>query len=109
MQLFNSGLFWFVEGVLFVIAVLGFRAWALDRGVRLTPTRWILVLLWAGLAGFSISFVGTSLGEGEPTAAARGGLLFGLVTIVSGVGLWRFLISGASLAGSTAAEPQGEG
>ena len=100
MQIFNSGFFWFVEGILFVVAVLGFRAWARDRGIRLTPTRWALVLMWAFLAGFCIAFVGTSFGEGEPTAAARGGLLFGLVAILSGVGLWRFLVSGASGVGA---------
>lgn len=106
MQLFNSGWFWFVEGILLVIAVMGFRAWAQDRGVRLSPVRWMLVLLWAGLAGFCFAFVGTSFGEGEPTAATRGGLLFGLVTILSGVGLWRFLMVGDVEAG---ADGGGEG
>ena len=96
MHLFNSGWFWFVEGVLFVFAVMGFRAWAQDRGIRLSPVRWTLVLLWAGLAGFCFAFIGTSFGEGEPTAATRGGLLFGLITILSGVGLWRFLVAGAA-------------
>jgi len=95
MQVFNSGLFWFIEGILAVLIILGFRAWALDRGIRLSAIRWILVVLWLGLAGFCFAFVGTSLGEGEPTAATRGGLLFGLITIFAGVGLWRFLLAGA--------------
>ena len=33
MEFFTSGLFWFLEGVLACIVVLGFKAWMKDRGV----------------------------------------------------------------------------
>lgn len=95
MRIFDSGLFWFVEGILFVVVILAFRAWAADRGVLLKWWKWILFVLWLGLAGFTIAFVGTSFGEGEPVAATRGGLLFGLMTIIAGVGLWRVVLSGS--------------
>ena len=39
--------------------------------------------------------LGTSFGEGEPTAAIRGGLLFGFAAILSGVAIWRVLLIGA--------------
>ena len=91
MAFFNSGTFWFIEGILAVVVFLAFRAWMEDRGVRLTWWKWILVGLWVLLAGATIAFVGTSLGERETTAAFRGGILFGLVTVVSAVGLWRLL------------------
>ena len=95
MQIFNSGLFWFAEGILFVVVVLSFKAWAQDRGLSMPNWKWLLFLLWLALAGFTIAFVGTSFGEGEPVAATRGGLLFGLITIIAGVGLWRILMVGA--------------
>lgn len=94
MQIFNSGLFWFVEGILFVVVIMAVRAWAQDRGLPMPVWKWALFLLWIALAGFTIAFVGTSFGEGEPVAATRGGLLFGLLSIISGVGMWRVLLRG---------------
>lgn len=94
MQVFNSGFFWFVEGILFVVILLAVRAWARDRGLAMPPWKWALFLIWLFFAGFTIAFAGTSFGEGEPTAGLRGGLLFGLVTIIGGVGVWRVLVAG---------------
>jgi hypothetical protein len=105
MQIFNSGFFWFVEGILVVIMVLGLRAWAEDRGIPMPPWKWVLFFLWILVVGFTVAFVGTSFGEGEPTAATRGGLLFGLISIISGVAVWRLLVRGAdSDVGSAAPE-----
>ena len=95
MQIFNSGFFWFIEGVLFVVVVMAMKAWARDRGLRMPVWKWVLSLIWMLLAGFTIAFVGTSFGEGESVAGTRGGLLFGAITIIAGVGLWRVLLSGA--------------
>jgi len=94
MRFFNSGLFWFVEGVLAVLAFMGFKTWMEDRGVAMRWWKWILFALWVLLAGFTIAFVGTSLGENEPRAALRGGILFGVLTAAAGVGLWRLLHRG---------------
>jgi hypothetical protein len=95
MQFFNSGLFWFAEGILFVVVVLSIRSWARGKRIPMPAWKWALFLLWVAFAGFTLAFVGTSFGEGEPVAGTRGGLLFGLITIVSGVGLWRLLSAGA--------------
>ena len=95
MRIFDSGLFWFVEGILFVVVILAARAWAQDRGLPMPIWKWVLFLIWIALAGFAIAFVGTSFGEGEPVAATRGGLLFGLITIIAGVGLWRVMLAGS--------------
>ena len=94
MKFFNSGLFWFIEGVLATLVVLGFKAWMEDRGVKMNWWKWCLFGLWILMAGFTIAFVGTSIGENELTAAFRGGILFGVISIVSGVGLWRLLNRG---------------
>ena len=94
MQIFNSGLFWFVEGILFCVIVLALRAWSRDRSIPLPWWKWLAFGVWDLLAGFTIAFVGTSFGEGEPTAAMRGGLLFGLVSVIAAVGLWRLWMIG---------------
>lgn len=94
MGFFNSGLFWFIEGMLTVLAILGFRAWMEDRGVALFWWKWILLVFWVLFAGFTIAFVGTSIGEGEIVAAFRGGILFGLLTLVSGIWIWKAIHSG---------------
>jgi len=91
MSIFNSGFFWFIEGILTCLVILGIKTWAKDRGIRLTWWKWFLILLWFSLAGFTLAFVGTSLGENEPIAALRGGVLFGVLTIILGVAFWRLL------------------
>ena len=96
MQIFNSGFFWFVEGILFVVMIMGVREWARGKKVPMTAWKWALFLAWVLFAGFTIAFVGTSFGEGEATAAIRGGLLFGLIAVIGGVGVWRVLRTGAT-------------
>jgi hypothetical protein len=95
MQIFNSGSFWFVEGILFCVVVLALRAWSRERAIPLTWWKWVAFGFWVLLAGFTLAFVGTSLGEGEPTAAVRGGLMFGLVSVIAAVALWRVWMIGA--------------
>lgn len=94
MSFFTSGLFWFIEGVFACLAVIGLKLWAEDKGIPMPFWKWIVVGLWVLLLGFTIAFVGTSLGENEPTAAKLGGILFGLTAIISGIAAWRILRSG---------------
>ena len=94
MQFFNSAFFWFTEGVLVCLAVIGFKVWMEDRKIPMPFWKWILLGLWALFFGFTIAFVGTNLGEKEPKAALLGGIIFGLLTVISGVGLWRVLKTG---------------
>lgn len=91
MSFFSSGLFWFLEGIFACLFVIGFKLWMEDRGVPMPFWKWILTGLWVLFLGFTIAFVGTSLGEGEPTAAKLGAILFGLTSIISGIALWRIL------------------
>ncbi len=95
MGFFTGGFFWFVEGILFTIMLLAFRAWAQDRGIPMPYWKWIALGAWVLLAGFTIAFIGTSFGESEPTAAVRGGILFGVIVVISGAGVWRLLMIGA--------------
>jgi hypothetical protein len=92
MQFFTSGLFWFLEGIFACLFVIGFKFWAEDHEYNMPFWKWLLLGVWILLLGFTLAFVGTSLGEGEPNAALFGGIIFGLITIISGVGLWRIVI-----------------
>ena len=91
MQFFNSGLFWFLEGVFVCLTVIGFKTWMEDRGIPMPFWKWMLLGIWVLFFGFTIAFIGTNLGEKEPRAALLGGIVFGLAVIITGVGLWRVL------------------
>ena len=94
MQIFNSGAFWFVEGILFCVMLVGLSAWARDRSVPMHWWKWAAFFVWILFAGFAIAFVGTSLGENETSAAVRGGMFFGIIALLSGVGVWRIVMIG---------------
>ena len=96
MQIFNSGAFWFVEGILFCVMLLGLSAWARDRSVTMRWWKWAAFLMWILFTGFAIAFVGTSLGENEASAAVRGGIFFGIIAVLSGVGVWRIVMIGTN-------------
>ena len=91
MHFFNSGLFWFLEGVFVSLAVIGFKIWMEDRRIPMPFWKWILLGIWLLLFGFTIAFIGTNLGERETNDALMGGIIFGLTVIITGVGLWRVL------------------
>ena len=91
MSFFLSGTFWFIMGIIFTIVILAFKVWMEDREVAMNWWKWLLWGFWILLAGFTIAFIFTSLGEGEPTAALKGGILFSLITIIYGAGTWRLI------------------
>jgi len=95
MDFFNSGFFWFIEGILFCVVVIGVKTWAVDRSIPMPYWKWLALSAWILLFGFTVAFIGTSLGENEPTAAVKGGILFGIIVIISGAGLWRLITSGS--------------
>lgn len=91
MTFFTSGTFWFIEGILATLMFMGFKTWMEDRRTPMAWWKWLLFGLWVFWFGFTIAFIFTSLGEGEPVAAVKGGIIFIIITIVAGVGLWRLL------------------
>ena len=91
MSFFISGLFWFIQGILVTIIVAGFNIWMKDRNVKMVWWKWGLWAFWMTLAAFTIAFIFTSLGEGEKVAAVKGGIIFSIITIISGVGIWRLI------------------
>ncbi len=96
MTFFSSGFFWFIEGILASVMVMGFKTWMADRGTPMPWWKWLLFGLWVLIFGFTIAFIGTSIGENETTAAVKGGIIFSLFTVITGVGLWRLLAIGTA-------------
>ena len=94
MSFFNSGLFWFIQGIFVCLIVMGFKIWTEDREIPMPLWNWVLLGMWVFLFGFTIAFVGTNLGEKEPHAALLGGIVFGLIAIITGIGLWLLLLIG---------------
>lgn len=92
MSFFTSGLFWFIEGILACLVFMGFKTWMEDKGVTMYWWKWLLFGLWIVIAGFTIAFIGTSIGENEMTAAVKGGIIFSLFTVITGVGLFRLIL-----------------
>ncbi|MCP4452074.1 MAG: hypothetical protein GY809_11475 [Planctomycetes bacterium] len=92
MQYFGLGLFWFIQGILTCLALWGLRIWMQDRRIPMPWWKWLLVILWTGVAGLSLAFVGTSLAEGEMQAAYLGGLAGGVVAIVGAVVIGRVVL-----------------
>ncbi len=91
MHFFNSGFFWFFEGILACLVFIGLEIRMEDRGIPMPFWKWLIFGLWVLFFGFTIAFVGTSLGEHEPQAALYGGIIFGSVAIITGAGTWRLL------------------
>jgi len=91
MTFFGSGPFWFFEGILFCLVLLGIRAWAEGRALSVPVWKWALTICWLLYCGFTLAFIGTCLGEAERHAALLGGAFFGLIAVISGVGLYRLV------------------
>ncbi len=91
MSFFASGLFWFIEGILSVLILIGFGVWMADRQTPMRFWKWAVVCVWFAMVGFTIAFIGTSIGENEVVAATKGGIIFSVVSIITGAGGWRLL------------------
>ena len=88
---FESGFFWFLMGIVFVLVAAGFKTFADDRGWIITWWKALLGMIWYGV--FSVSFLawGTLIGEGEGGAGFRVFLLGMFISLILGVGLWRLM------------------
>ncbi|MBT3311343.1 MAG: hypothetical protein HN737_06380 [Desulfobacterales bacterium] len=91
MQFFTSGFFWFIEGIFLCLIIIGLKYWTEERNIPMPFWKWLVILIWILYSGFTIAFIGTCLGENEPAAALKGGMLFSLIAIVSAYGLSRLL------------------
>jgi hypothetical protein len=88
---FNSSIFWFLMGTIFVSVVAAFRAFAGDRGWVIS--RWKAALGIFVYIIFTMSFYawGTLIGENEGIAGFKILLLGLLICLVLGTGLWKWM------------------
>lgn len=89
---FNSNIFWFAMGMLFILVAGGFRAFAKDRGWILNWWKALLIVIWYGILLLSFYAWGTLTGENEGDAGLKILILGMLICLVSGVGLWRLVL-----------------
>ncbi len=94
MNILSGGTILFLEGILLVVVILALKVWREDAGRPLKAWQWGLVVFWLFFFGLGCAFVGTSLGEGEPVAAMKGGLFLGFISLLTGVAIWRFALQG---------------
>ena len=88
---FNSGIFWFLMGILFVLVAAGFRAFARDRGWIVSWWKGVLAIAWYGLFMLSFYAWGTLIGENEGAAGFRILILGLFICLVTGIILWRLM------------------
>lgn len=91
MDFFGSGLFWILEGIFLSVTLIGLKIWFEDHQIRMNFWKWISVFIWIIAFSISLAYITTSLGENESVAALRGGIMFGVILFISGLGLWFFL------------------
>ncbi len=89
---FNSSFFWFLMGVLFIIAAAGFKAFAKDRGWVISWWKAVLALIWYAIFTFSFYAYGTLMGENEVSAGLKILSLGLFVSLVLGLIIWRLLV-----------------
>jgi hypothetical protein len=88
---FGSDFFWLLMGAIFVLVGFAFKAFAEERGWKLTWWKGLLALLWYGLILLSFYAWGTLSGENESSAGIKIFLVGIFVCAILGVGLWRLM------------------
>jgi hypothetical protein len=89
---FNSSIFWFLMGVLFILVAAGFRAFAKDRGWVISWWKTVLALFWYAIFTLSFYAYGTLMGENEASAGSK---ILGLglvISLVLGLIIWRLFV-----------------
>ncbi len=88
---FNGNTFWFLNGIIFVVIVFGLKTFAEDKGWGMNWWKWLLSGIWYLIFSTGFYAWGTLTGENFPLAGFYTFLLFFVISIILGVGLWRLL------------------
>ena len=88
---FNGNTFWFLNGIIFVVIVFALKAFAEDKGWKMTWWKWLLSGIWYLIFCTGLYAWGTLIGENFPTAGFRFFLFNTFLSLILGVGLWRLL------------------
>jgi hypothetical protein len=88
---FNSSLFWFLMGTIFVLIAAAFKAFADDRGWVITWWKGLIAIVVYALFVSAFYGWGTLMGENEAGAGLKFFLAGIFIALIIGVGLWRLL------------------
>ena len=81
-----------IMGIGFVCAIYFFHGYMKEKGRAMNWWKWALTVIWGTMVYFWAAFIGTTIGEGAPQAAATGGPFIGVIVAVLGVVLFRFVL-----------------
>lgn len=87
-------LFWIIMGLIYALIIASARVWVQDLGLKMNWWKWMMVVGWFCLLNFSIAGGFTLIGEREPRAGLYFLGLFVTISVITGVGLGRFLWAG---------------
>jgi hypothetical protein len=88
---FNGPLFWFLNGIIFVVIVFALKVFAEDKGWSMPWWKWLLSGIWYLIFCTGFYAWGTLIGENFPAAGFRFFLFDMVISLILGVGLWRIL------------------
>jgi antibiotic biosynthesis monooxygenase (ABM) superfamily enzyme len=84
---------WFFVGV--IVGAGGYALWY-TKGKSLKAIDWVMIALWLALLLFSVALVATLFVEPffrHQQAATVSALIFGLITVISGIPLFRRILA----------------
>jgi len=84
------GIYLFISGIGTAATFYWFHSWSKQRGQTLNWWKWLIVCAWVLILFLTDIFIFTSLGENEPHAALMGGAFMVAITVILGVGIWRW-------------------
>lgn len=84
-------LFWIIMGLLYALLIAGAKIWFKDLGFKMNWWKWLLTSFWFVLLSLTIAGSFTLMGEDEFRAGYYFLGVFGMISLILGVGLWRLL------------------
>jgi len=91
--IFNT-LFWIILGLLYAFIFISAKIWAKDLGLKMNWKKWIATIIWFVFLTLVIGAAFTLFGEGESQAAWYFIGIFGFISVVLGVIVWRIISRG---------------
>ncbi len=87
-------LFWIIMGLLYAFLIISVRYWMKDMRIKMSYLKWIFLTIWFILLNITIAGGFTLFGENEMKGGSYFLGFFGIIVIILGVGLWRWIVSG---------------